>query len=336
MAVRHVVCALVALGALGAPAVAPAQEPPPGDPVLEQTIAKGVRAGGVDVGGLTVFNAAVKLEQTLGPRLGRNVVVWTAGRRYRMAAADAGFQLDSVTSAKRAYYAGRTDPRADVALAVSHRRASVRAFADSVTRKVSRAPRDATVRITISRMVVRGSRRGRTLDARALAAAIDRSLADPSAARTFRPRLRSVRPAVTIARLRALNGTVLTVDRSTRRLRLFKGLRWRKTYSIAVGAAGHETPTGLFRIQSRQVNPAWHVPNSAWAGSMAGKVVPGGAPNNPLKARWLGVSGSVGIHGTAEEWSIGSRASKGCIRMRVADVVDLYPRVPVGARILIR
>ena len=40
------------------------------------------------------------------------------------------------------------------------------------------------------------------------------------------------------------------------------------------------------------------------------------------------IVGGVGIHGTAAEYSIGTRASHGCIRMRVADVVDLYPRVP--------
>ena len=60
--------------------------------------------------------------------------------------------------------------------------------------------------------------------------------------------------------------------------------------------------------------------------------MPGGSAENPLKARWLGVVGGVGIHGTALEYSIGTRASHGCIRMRVADVIDLYPRAPIGTR----
>jgi hypothetical protein len=111
-------------------------------------------------------------------------------------------------------------------------------------------------------------------------------------------------------------------------LRLFKALRHVKTYGIAVGMAGLSTPAGLFSITEKQVNPAWHVPNAAWAGSLAGQVIPGGAPNNPLKARWLGITDGVGIHGTAEDWSIGSRASHGCIRMHVRDVIALYPRVP--------
>jgi lipoprotein-anchoring transpeptidase ErfK/SrfK len=50
----------------------------------------------------------------------------------------------------------------------------------------------------------------------------------------------------------------------------------------------------------------------------------------------MGIVGGVGIHGTAAEYSIGTAASHGCIRMRVADVIDLYPRVPVGTAVLIR
>ena len=50
----------------------------------------------------------------------------------------------------------------------------------------------------------------------------------------------------------------------------------------------------------------------------------------------MGIANGVGIHGTLAEYSIGSRASHGCIRMRVADVVDLFRRVPVGTPVLIR
>ena len=65
------------------------------------------------------------------------------------------------------------------------------------------------------------------------------------------------------------------------------------------------------------------------------EVVPGGFAENPLKARWIGIVNGVGIHGTGEECSIGTRASHGCIRMRVADVIALYPEVPVGTPVLI-
>src|SRR5204862_997027 len=129
---------------------------------------------------------------------------------------------------------------------------------------------------------------------------------------------------------------VLTIDRGNFRLNLFKKLKRVHVYPIAVGRVGLETPAGLYNISTKAVNPAWHVPNSAWAGALAGTVIPGGAPDNPLKARWLGIANGVGIHGTAEDWSIGTRASHGCIRMHVSDVLDLYPRVPVGTTVLIK
>ena len=60
------------------------------------------------------------------------------------------------------------------------------------------------------------------------------------------------------------------------------------------------------RSSRKQVNPTWTAPNSPWAGEMAGQQVAGGAIDNPLKARWMGVAGSVGIHGTGQPWTIGS------------------------------
>ena len=101
---------------------------------------------------------------------------------------------------------------------------------------------------------------------------------------------------------------VVTVDRGGFRLRFFKRLRLAKTYRIAVGQVGLETPAGLYHVQNKAVNPAWHVPNSAWAGDLAGKVIPGGVPENPLKARWLGIYAGAGIHGTAD---IGSHRPRG-------------------------
>jgi lipoprotein-anchoring transpeptidase ErfK/SrfK len=111
-----------------------------------------------------------------------------------------------------------------------------------------------------------------------------------------------------------------------------------KNYSVAVGMVGLETPAGLYHIQNKAVNPAWTEPNSDWVPAAdRGKVVPGGSPENPLKARWLGIFNGAGIHGIdpSEYGTIGHAASHGCVRMRIPDVIDLYPRVPVGAPIYI-
>ena len=61
--------------------------------------------------------------------------------------------------------------------------------------------------------------------------------------------------------------------------------------------------------------------------------MPGGV-NNPLGARALYLGSSIyRIHGTNQAWSIGKAVSSGCIRMRNEDVMDLYDRVPVGAKV---
>ena len=190
--------------------------------------------------------------------------------------------------------------------------------------------------MTITRMKVRRARMGWSIDEKALALALDPLLADPHAVRVLRVERVRVHPKVNLIDLRRQHRAVLTIDRANFKLRYFKNLKRRRTYGIAVGAPGYETPTGRFAIHNKAVNPAWSAPDEPWAGAYRNEVVAGGSAENPLKARWMGIVGGVGIHGTAAEYSIGTAASHGCIRMRVADVIDLYPRVPIGTTVLIR
>jgi lipoprotein-anchoring transpeptidase ErfK/SrfK len=313
----------------------------------EQRIAQGVSAGGVDLSNLTVPEAAALLDQRLDGILGAPIAVHVAGRHFHLTAKTAKVRFDSLRTAKRAYYAGVNRPATapsgggvtsgtTVPLAVSHAHLVVRAFAARIAQNVDKPARDASVRITLRHIYARHSQTGRRVDTKALAQTVDAALDDPTLTRELFPTRTTVRPRVTVGTLARVYNTILTVDRTHFTLRLFKHLRVVKRYGIAVGQAGLETPPGRYRIHNKQVNPAWHVPNSAWAGSLAGHVIPGGVPGNPLKARWLGIANGVGIHGTAEDWSIGTAASHGCIRMHVSDVIALYPRVPVGTPVLIR
>jgi hypothetical protein len=143
-----------------------------------------------------------------------------------------------------------------------------------------------------------------------------------------------VHPRWTTKTLPRKYGTFILVSRETFTLRLYKRLRLVKTYGIAVGMQGLETPAGFYDINDKQINPSWHVPNSPWAGNLAGRVIPPG-PDDPIKARWMGFYDGAGIHGTSEDWSIGHAASHGCIRMHIWDVEDLYPRVPLGTPIYV-
>jgi lipoprotein-anchoring transpeptidase ErfK/SrfK len=102
-----------------------------------------------------------------------------------------------------------------------------------------------------------------------------------------------------------------------------------------VGEPRYPTPVGRFTVQSMQKDPTWNVPDSDWAGDMAGKTIPGGDPRNPLVARWIGYNGSVGFHGTASTGTLGSAASHGCVRMAIPDVEQLYDLVPLHTPIYV-
>src|SRR5207247_8321933 len=89
----------------------------------------------------------------------------------------------------------------------------------------------------------------------------------------------------------------------------------------AVGPANSPTPTGTFRIITRIPNPTYYRP---------GEVIRPGAAN-PVGTRWLGLSlKGFGIHGTNQPRSIGRAKSHGCIRLRNADVEELFELVRVG------
>ncbi len=321
---------LLLLLVLAVPAAA--QTPLPAEP----RITPGVKAGGLDVGGLTVGEAAVKLQQTYGPPLYNPVAVHVGGQKFRIGPKQSKLKFDTVLTAKRAYQAGLANPAADVPLATSISKARVRSFARRVAREVYVAPRDATIRITLRRIHRRKSLTGRSLDVKGLRAAIRLTLSNPTAPHILRPGRKILQARVNANDLARAYPTVITIDRSNFKLRLFKRLKFSRSYGVAVGQPAYPTPAGRFQISNKQINPAWTAPNSPWAGELAGTTTPGGSAANPLRARWMGIAGGVGIHGTSQEYSIGTRASHGCIRMRVADVIDLYPRVPVGAAVLIR
>lgn len=319
--------------------IALAAVPAGASPPLEgERIAAGITAAGVDLSGLTVAEAVQRLQEQLSPRLEDGTVsVVAADKLFKLKAATAQVVFDKTTTAKRAVYAGREAQGApvEVPLAIRHSRRAVRRFAGGIDKRLSRAPRDSRAIITLRRVRVTHSHTGRDIDAVRLAKRIDAALDDPRLERILKTRLRKVKPKVNAAQARKTVTTVITIKQSTFTLRLFKNLKQVRSYKVAVGQSGYPTPNGRFAIQSKQIDPVWSVPNSPWAGELAGSTVSGGSAANPLKARWIGVAGSVGIHGTGQDYSIGTRASHGCIRMHVPDVKALYRRVSIGTPVLI-
>ncbi|MFA5948860.1 MAG: L,D-transpeptidase [Hyphomicrobium sp.] len=94
---------------------------------------------------------------------------------------------------------------------------------------------------------------------------------------------------------------------------------------------------GMTTVSAKRENPAWTpTPDMFKENPRLPSWVPGGHPMNPLgvRALYLG-SSTYRIHGTDAPWTIGQAVSKGCIRMFNEDVLDLYPRVPTGTKVLV-
>ena len=94
---------------------------------------------------------------------------------------------------------------------------------------------------------------------------------------------------------------------------------------------------GVTTISDKKINPAWRPTADMLAENpRLPPFVPGGHPQNPLgvRALYLGTS-AYRIHGTDAPWTIGTAVSKGCIRMYNQDVLDLYPRAAIGARVTV-
>jgi lipoprotein-anchoring transpeptidase ErfK/SrfK len=113
----------------------------------------------------------------------------------------------------------------------------------------------------------------------------------------------------------------IVVSIPDRKLALVEDGRVVKIYPVAVGAAATPSPAGSYTVIERVPHPTWYGPR---------KVVPPGK-GNPLGPRWIGLSRrGYGIHGTSQPRSIGRAASHGCIRMRNADVEELFAMIAVG------
>jgi lipoprotein-anchoring transpeptidase ErfK/SrfK len=318
------------------------------DHAHKDQISDGVKVGDVDVGGLNRNQAAHRIQRRLVAPLHRAVVVRLGSESYKLPASSLkvranvnGMVDEAVDASQSGGVPGRIfrditggSVNTTVHPEVSYSRQAVNRFVLHVTKQIDRPPQDATVSASGSSLNVVPAENGRTLKVAKLERRVNSVVNGGSRTKVITAHIVVTKPKVTTKQVASQYPVYLTLDRAAFTLRLWDNLKLTKSYSVAVGQQGLQTPAGLYHIQDKQVDPSWHVPNSAWAGSLAGQVIPPG-PSDPLKARWLGIFNGAGIHGTDETWSIGQAVSHGCVRMTIPDVIDLYPRVPVGTPIYI-
>lgn len=333
------VVAMLLLGAVAAYAY---------DSTQDDKIAEGVTIGGVDVGGMDAERAERAVRRHLLAPLRHSLRVGYDGESWELPGKRLKVHADLDAAVEEALDVSRdgglpgrvvryvTGGEVDEAVPadVEYSERTINRFVRDVAEEIDREPRDASVEASGSSLTVVPPEYGRKLRDHLLTEQLNAAVLNANADHTIAARTHPLKPDVMGSEVAEEYPTYLTLDRSTYTLRFWKNLKLAKTYTVAVGQEGLETPEGLYAIQDKQVEPTWHVPESDWAGSLAGQDIPPG-PSNPLKARWMGIYEGAGIHGTEETYSLGSAASHGCVRMAIPDVEELYDLVEVGTPIYI-
>jgi lipoprotein-anchoring transpeptidase ErfK/SrfK len=125
----------------------------------------------------------------------------------------------------------------------------------------------------------------------------------------------------------------LEVRLSQRRVVLFRGNIAVRSYPIAIGQSGWETPTGQFRVKHMQRDPDWIHP-------LTDEKVPNQDLRNPLGRHWIGFwtdgRNWIGFHGTPQPNSVGYALSHGCLRMRDPDIDEIYYQVSTGTPVTVK
>ena len=312
------------------------------DSSRDDQIANGVTVAGVDVGGMEAGEARSVIQREVGGALQRQIEVSSGKKHFELSPREVGLEAETdamvdgaVEASREGNIVGRVvrdltggEEDARLSARVSYDKPAVERFVKKVERRVNQPARDAKLNFPALTRVK--EQEGVKVQSGSFERRVVQALTVPGIDQVKVP-VQVTRPKVTRAELAAKYPTLVVVERGAFKLTLYKNLRRVRSYPIAVGQVGLETPAGMYKIQNKAINPAWHVPTSGWAGSLAGTVVPGGTPQNPLKARWMGIYDGAGIHGTDQIGSLGTAASHGCIRMAIPDVIELYDKVPTGA-----
>jgi len=130
-------------------------------------------------------------------------------------------------------------------------------------------------------------------------------------------------------------GTII-ISTAERHLYLVQGNGRALRYGIGVGRDGF-TWQGLLKISRKAEWPDWTPPPEMIARQPYLPRFMAGGPGNPLGARAMYLGATVyRIHGTNQPDTIGTAISSGCFRLVNSDVADLYDRIPVGTKVIVR
>ena len=236
------------------------------DHAHRDTIAKGVTIDGVPVGGLSESAALRKVQHAVIDPLNRPLTVSSSAGTWTLNARDARLTVDAQNMVAQAVQASRQGSivtrtfrslfggsvHREVPLAVSYSLPAVRELTAKVRAAVDRPAQDATVQPSAGGLSTTAAKAGVTVQNEQLGGRIVHALTGASVSRTVAVPTQAVRPKVTTAQLASQYPAYIVVDRGAFQLRFYEHLKLARTYEIAVGMEGLETPGGLHKIEWKQ------------------------------------------------------------------------------------
>jgi lipoprotein-anchoring transpeptidase ErfK/SrfK len=311
------------------------------DYMSREVLPTGAEIAGLNVAGLTRAEAIGLVTAEIADPLAQPIDVVHNGRTFtldagRMVTVDVEAMVEAAFAPKRAASLPRrvtervldrpSGGTSDILLTLDDDALDM--WLDTVASMVDTAPADATMTLSVDRLAVVPATPGETVDREATRVALEDALI--AGDRQVELAVDYTEPALTEDDL----GAAILVDISERQLTLYVNGRIQKTYGVAVGTPRYPTPKGSFRITLKRYMPTWSNPGSAWAADMPSYIPPG--PGNPLGTRALNLDApGIRIHGTSADYSIGTAASHGCMRMHRWDIEELYELVDVGDPVFI-
>ncbi|MDQ4131538.1 MAG: L,D-transpeptidase/peptidoglycan binding protein [Actinomycetota bacterium] len=297
---------------------------------------------GVDVGRMNHAEAVAAVEAVLAPKLDRMVTVRAGSETWRTSLRELGATTNTVPVVDGALAASqgadwatlaalrwqaRTVPyKADVA--ISEPVEGVGRLVEQIANKVDTPARDAKLRYDRMSFSVQPEAEGRRVNRAETEKRVLAALSGgPDIVEAPVDRLQ---PKVTKAAFRQ----VLFLRQREHRLQYYIDGQLVRSYVVATGTGNYPTPTGVFRVSAKRVNPVWINPDpKGWGRDLPRRIEPG--PTNPLGLRALNWTASgIRFHGTANVNSLGRDASHGCVRLSNPDIIDLFELVSVGATII--
>ena len=326
---------LAGLGTVGALAV---------DRHARRTLPSGAFIQGVDVGGLGVDEAVARVREKVEAPLHRPIKLTVDAFSVQTSPWDLGYRVDvpaAVHQAMAGRHGGNVVSRvfsqafnSGGAPFLELRPSWVaggtldRVVADA-GRTVGTAPKDADIDVSTGWVKLTPEKAGKAIDVDASKKAVmdGVALGDDVVHLVTKP-LKAPGSAD------PTQSKVILVRAGENKLYLYDNGQIVKSWPVATGSAQYLTPTGVWHVVEKIVNPSWYNPGSAWARGLPKVIGPG--PSNPLGTKALSLDApGILIHATPDATSVGYSVSHGCIRMTEANEAELFSMVDVGTRVAI-